>query len=346
MTARSVAALLVMTDKEMKLNMTLMPTRRAMVAFAALVLSAVLPAFAAETAKSRCFNFDGLSPALREKSEAYLLQALDRESLFTLVAGIKPMSAGFHTLQVPRSEHLPMSRADADAIITALAGRDPSTLDDQQAGQLRRARQSVARAQALAEAEDLRTILATWRCGEQIHADLAHYAGSAGSERQLFAVVFSRPALQTLLQDKQAFFSRWGLTAAANPMEVLMAVEYAGDVSRFAGYGHLFCFPVQAVDFFAMAAASEQASGRFVSRDFRAIPTFQRQDGQFTYAVAKGAAPTPADEALQQRAGQVLEAYRQRRQQYIGPGKPGAAALLRDWMCPSDHHCSPLHSPL
>ena len=49
---------------------------------------------------------------------------------------------------------------------------------------------------------------------------------------------------------------------------------------------------------------------------------------------------SPEDRALRARAAQILAEYRKRREQYVGSGKPGIAALLRDWCCKADGACA------
>lgn len=316
------------------------PTSRLLLVLALLALSVSGPTSAQPTQKSACFDAGTLSPALQARSEALLLDALDSEHLYTLATGLKPMSAGFFGAQVAMSAP-DMAAEQAQRVLDDHADADLSRLDATARTDLETARAVQARIAALQEIEDVRTILATWRCGGQIHADLVHYANARGGERALHAVVFALPSVRRLMVHKAPFFSRWGFTASTSPVEIVNTIEYARDATRFAGYGYLFGYPDDAVHFFATAATSQDVTGTFVVRDFRAIPTFQRDTGQFTYAVARGADETAADGALKARAARILDAYKTRRAQYIGEGKPGAAALVRDWFCPSDDHCDP-----
>jgi hypothetical protein len=295
--------------------------------------------------KSHCFNTDGLSPELRQKSEQYLLEALDSEALFTLVGALKPMSSGFYNARISTS--IPaMSQADAQKAVDELGSKRQSKLTEDERARLAEAKSSVARSTTLKEADDLRQIAATWRCGDEVHADIVHFATPHSGNRHIEGVLFSRPALAKMIQQKEKFFSRWSITPHSNPIEVLMAVDYARDASRFAGYGYLFGYPDQAVRFFVDSSVHQDMTGDFVTRDFRAIPTFQRDTGQFTYAVPKGVEETEADQRLKAQASKILAAYKVRREQYVGPGKPGVAALLRDWFCAEEHACSPENATL
>lgn len=56
---------------------------------------------------SECFPLEQLSDALRPQAEALLLQALDREALYTIAADIKPMSSGFVELSYPAADPPP-----------------------------------------------------------------------------------------------------------------------------------------------------------------------------------------------------------------------------------------------
>ena len=51
------------------------------------------------------------------------------------------------------------------------------------------------------------------------------------------------------------------------------------------------------------------------------------------WTVPKGHQENDQDRAVTSRAACILAAYAERRPRYIGPGKPGAFALLTDWYC-------------
>jgi hypothetical protein len=57
------------------------------------------PAGAGGVPRAQCFPVEELPPALRVRAEAVLLDALDREALFTLVGGVKPVSEGFWSVK-------------------------------------------------------------------------------------------------------------------------------------------------------------------------------------------------------------------------------------------------------
>lgn len=189
--------------------------------------------------------------------------------------------------------------------------------------------------------EHLRQMLAVLRCGEEIAANLHHYAIVRDGKVSLDGVVFNRAALAALIDREQAFFAQWGLTPGADPLEVLMAVEYGKASARFRGYGYLYGYPRHAVDFFVAASESESRDGKFVARDFLNLPTVTRDAGRFVYAVPKGHTPNAADIALRERCAPILAEYRKRRARYITPEKNGIVALLRDWYDDGTGRCSP-----
>ena len=50
---------------------------------------------------------------------------------------------------------------------------------------------------------------------------------------------------------------------------------------------------------------------------------------------------TEDDKRIKAEAGKILSAYRERRQRFFGPGKPGPAALIREWFTGPDGKCHP-----
>src|ERR1041384_6595164 len=56
-------------------------------------------ATAAGVPRDQCFPFEALPPKLQTLAETMLLEALDREALFTLIGGLKPMSSAILTEQ-------------------------------------------------------------------------------------------------------------------------------------------------------------------------------------------------------------------------------------------------------
>ena len=253
---------------------------------------------------SACFPVETLSPEERVLAEALLLKALDGEALFTLIGDLKPMSSGFISLRVSATEPTP---------------------------------------EDLANLEKQRRLLSVWTCGETFYAGLHHFAAVHEGKRYLEAMLVNRPLMRRVLDERVGFFGGFGLTGSAHPLEVLFAVEYSAPPARLRHYGHLFGYPDHAVDFFASAAESQARDGRFVERDFLRVPTYRMNEGRspFVYAVPKGHSSNPADRAIAERAAVILAAYRQRREAWVGEGKPGIVAMLRHWFDDGKGSCSP-----
>ena len=251
--------------------------------------------------RSDCFPIEELRPDLRAKAEALLLHACDREALYTLVGGIKPMSSGWLNLSY------------------SLDKPDPQRVDE------------------------MRQIVAALRCGDELSAHLYAYAKSYDRRVLLEGALFSRPALRQMIAERQEFWNGFAITPQAEPLDVLLTTEHAEAANRFRGYGYLFGYPKHAVDFFVTASQQQDADPvkKLVPRDFLSIPTFDRETNAFVYAVPKGQAPNAEDLALRARCTPIFAEYKRRRAQYIGPGKPGIIALLRDWFDNGTGRCSP-----
>lgn len=239
-----------------------------------------------------------------------------------------------------KSEELLLKALDAEALYTLVGGLKPMSSG------IASFNISV-RQPELTDVEETRRALAAWRCGEELFADVRHFAklheDSKTHEpmRAAEAVVLNLPALSATLSTYRDFFAPYGLTPNAHPMEVLMAIEYSEPGPRWRGYGYLFGFPRYAVDFFVGAGESEQRTGKFVERDFLSIPSFSAEKHHFVWAVPKGYSEQEEDQVMRARAAEILAAYRERRGRFIGAGKPGVIELLRDWFDDGAGSCRP-----
>jgi cytochrome c peroxidase len=269
----------------------------------ALTSTAGAPQATAGVPSAQCFPVEQLSAEDRAKADALFLRILDGEGLYTVAGGVKPMSSGF-------------LRFALDA-----ANPDPARLNED------------------------RRLLQSFRCGEEVFATVQHFQQSYENpktgrrERSYEGVVFAREALRRRITALSSFFAPLGLGTESHPMEVLMALEYSPKGPRWRGLGLLYGYPPAAVDFFVDAGLSQEKDGKFVERDFLSFPTFERADRGVVYAVPKGHAETAEDREFRARLGRILAEYRARRERFIGEGKPGAAALLRDWYCGSGGDC-------
>lgn len=251
----------------------------------------------------QCFPVESLPPAEQPQAAALFLQLMDSEALYTVIGGVKPMSGGFTMFRLP-----------ADSL-------DPEKIDT------------------------ARRHLAVFRCGTQLLSTVHHFArlfpdrDSKTMERAFEAVVFHAAGLTRTITAHKDFFYPLGISAHTHPLETLLAIEYQEPPARFRGLGHLFGYPDYAVDFFVSASRQQSLTGTFVARDFIGMPTFARADRGVVYAVEKGATEREVDQQLRTRLATILEDYRKRRERFIGEGKPGIIALLRDWFC-QGNQCS------
>ena len=251
--------------------------------------------------RSQCFPAAELPPDLRAKSEDMLLRALDNEALYSLAGGLKPMSTVGSTVTF----------AVENPDVSAIAER--------------------------------RRLLSVWRCGPDLFAGVRVFRAVNDGRRSASSEVFFRPALDAVLARHAAFFAPLGLTPGSHPMEVLTTIEWSERGPRWRGQGYLYGYPDYAVDFFVESGEAEARGGAFVARDPIRVPTFGATPDRsnFVWTVPKGHQQNEADRPIIARAGQILAAYSERRARYIGAGKPGAFALLRDWYCGSAGFCSP-----
>jgi len=255
--------------------------------------------------RAQCFPIERLPPAVQVEAERILLQMLDREGLYTVIGGIKPMSSAFvtHSFTVEPFDQQGWERLT-----------------------------------------QLRTILQTFQCGDELYADMMVFARTANGKKTAHAIVINTRRLRETIRQYGDFFARLGVTENSHPMEVVMAVEYAPRADRHRGYGYLFGYPKYAVDFFVAAGDEEERTGQFVERDFVSIPTFARETNLFVYAVPKGQRENDEDRQIRARASRVLSSYRARRQRYIGKDKPGVVEMLRDWLDDGTGRCSLSHA--
>lgn len=222
-----------------------------------------------------------------------------------------------------RAEALFLALLDSEALYTVACDLKPMS------GGYVRFQFDAARPD-LTEMETTRRLLMRFRCGDRFYADVLVFAAVYDGKRQAEGVVFNRRALERTIRAHAAYFAPYGVTPNAHPMDALKTVEHAARAARWRGYGYLFGYPDAAVDFFVAAGESQDATGKFVARDFVHIPSYARATGAFTWAVPKGHQETDEEKRLRAEATTVLEDYRARRARLIGDGKPGVVALLRE----------------
>lgn len=271
-----------------------------------LLLALVLGATTLQAQGASCFDVESLAPRTRASAEAMLLAAGDGEALYTLAGGLKPVSSDF-----------------VRVAITVFPDSDRVALD------------SLA---------TLRRAASALNCGpiEFVVAEFAETYARPDSTRYRMAAAYvvHRPALARAVARHTEFWASIGVTAAMSPGEVLETVERAPRDARWRGYGYLFGYPDDAVDFFVAAGRSQDSTGVFVRREFRRIETYRKfgaGDGQpplssFVYAVPLGAAETAADRALREAAAPIYARYLDARAEHQSDGRVDALALWRAWL--------------
>lgn len=290
-------------------------TRSAAACLALLVLGCLPPtppapsALPAASTASACFPVEGLAPADRRVAEHLLLRLGDGEALYTLAGGIKPLSSDVADLQL----------------------RVAPTAD------------SVS----LAQLDQLRRVTAALHCGEigafvQLFAAPQRRADST-LVRSSAVVLYHRRSLRALVERQAPFFAALGVTPAADPRDLVEAVEHAERAPRWRGYGYLFGYPDDAVDFFVRAGIEGDRTGQLVPRDFRRIETVRKfpetRDGPavlsaFVYAVPKGAPEGDGDRRLRTAAAPAYARYVRERARFVAADSTGAVALWRAWLAP------------
>jgi len=258
-------------------------------------------------ASSACFPIETLALADRAVADRVLLEFSDREGLYTLAGGLKPVSSD----------------------VRDLSFRVAPTLDTS----------------ALKRIEQLRRVSVALTCGELTTFVQIFTATSPGREadtmRNATMVVVHRAAMRTLIARRASYFNALGVTESSDPRDVVAAVENASRAERWRGYGLLFGYPDEAVEFFVRAGIEGESAKRIVPRDFRRVETFHKFPesrggpatvSSFVYAVPKGAGDSPGDVQLRAQAAPIYARYAAQRARYIMPDSSGAVQLWRAWL--------------
>ncbi|HYW30113.1 MAG TPA: hypothetical protein VE869_01320 [Gemmatimonas sp.] len=254
-----------------------------------------------------CFPVERLAATERATAERILLEIADGEGLYTLAGGIKPISSDVRDMAV----------------------RIAPTLDTA----------------ALARLEALRQVAAVLTCGD-VGAFVQVYTAPSpmrdgSSARQAALVVYHGAALRAAVTRQAAFFGALGVTPSADAREIVAAVENAPRAERWRGYGYLFGYPDEAVDFFVRAGVEGDSTRTLVPRDFRRVETFRKLPERagapatlstLVYAVPKGAAESAGDRALRERAAPHYARYVSERARHVRGDSTGAIALWRAWL--------------
>ena len=297
------------------------------------ILLVLVFVFSAFGQRNECFPFEKLAPEKRKKAEDLLLKALDSEALYTIVGGLKPMSSGFASFQFTIREPRGVTESEASELLQKYPTEESrKDLPDAEKRKVTTADNFLKRKNSIRQIDETREILSHFKCGDNLFADVQHFAETFEGKRFTETLIFHRESLRKMLKDKSDFFVRFGITENSHPLEVLYAVEYNKTGARFGGYGYLFGYPDYAVRFFVQASDEDEFSGKFVERDFYSIPTFASPTNRFVYAVPKGHVENEIDKELKEKALKIFDEYKVRREKYIGEGKKGVVEMMRDWL--------------
>lgn len=232
-----------------------------------------------------CFAVESLPPAVRETAERWLLEAGDREALYTLDGGLKPLSSD----------------------IASYTWRVAPTPDATAADTLARWRRAAA----------------ALTCGD-LHFAVQVFGAvfpsrTGDTVRTASVAVGHRRMLDAAIGRQASWFASVGITAGQPVGDLLALVDAAPRADRWRGYGLLFGYPEAAVDFFVSAGRQGDSTRTLVPRDFRRHPTWRKSappPGEtdsltsFVYAVPKGAPWSAADSALARAVAPRYAAYR------------------------------------
>ncbi len=235
------------------------------------------------TAPTSCFSVASVAAGYRQAAQRTLLDLADSEALYTLVGGVKPVSSG-----------------------ATVTWRVAPTLD------------TLARRQL----DTLRALTPALQCAAVrgvVHVYAEAFRGGGDTLwRSASLMVVDASAVDAVVSRHFDFFTRLGVTPATPAPSVLSLVELARRPDRWRGYGYLFGFPDEAVDFFVAAGLRGDSTGRVEPRQFRRLETWRKVAATrgapatlstFVYAVAPDAAVSEADSALETRARAVYTRY-------------------------------------
>ncbi len=290
-----------------------------MLAFALAALSAPHAYAQGETAAPSPLAGAYAAPAAVPRAECFPVE--------TLPADLRPLA-----------EELLLKILDSEALYTVVGGLKPMSSGYMQT-------HLASDKPDTAGIERTRQALSALRCGDWFRADLLMFRRvGTDKKRYLEGVIVCVPTYRRMIGTYAPFWAAWGVTPGTDPLAAVVFAENDDTSARNRALGYLYGYPKPAVDFFVAGMDAGKDTKKITPRDFRQVPTFAAASGQFVYAVPKGTPESAEDIRLRREAGHILAAYRERRARYIGDGKPGVIALLRDWFDDGTGHCSPANA--
>jgi hypothetical protein len=244
-----------------------------------------------------------------------------RALLVWLFAAAPPL----HAAEPPTADELALRLLDGEGLYTVTGGLKPISDGFWET-------RFLATQDTSPEVEVVRRHLAALPLGPDLEAGVFVFAVAYDGKRMASAFVAHKSALRALIGRRPDVFGPLGITADTQPQEVMERIDRGTQAARWRAFGLVFGYPEYAVEFFVAAGETRARGGEPVEREFIQIPTFGSDRGRFVYAVPKGHTERSEDVALKSAAAPILDSYRAWRAAYIGDGKAGAVALLRNWV--------------
>lgn len=238
-------------------------------------------------------QYELLSASDQKKADSILTVGLNQEALFTLATRLKPMSSIGYSFQYSLARDSTQQRGEPH-VINLSADSVQRMIEDLR--QLHR----IAGALSFGDFKFL----------------LVPYKQVYNGKRYLELLVCRQSLIDSVIHVHQSFFGQWGFTPGVDPHTLVTTIEFEEKYDRFRAYGYLFGYPEYAVDFFVAADREYEKTKTFVKRDFFHIPTFNRPDGHFTYAIPKGHLPTEIDSTIYRRGVKTLDNYKRSREAF------------------------------
>ncbi len=259
---------------------------------------------------SACFPMESLHPDDRKLGEKWLLDALDKEALYTVASTLKPVSLSF------------------------LAGRISITQPTEE--ELSSLRQAAR-------------ILATWHCGDDLAAAVIPGTVILDGRRVVHAVFYRKAGVKEVIARFPAVYGAAGIVPELPAGQVLATVELVPPPLRHRAWGHLLGYPAYAVEFFASADEIQRTSADttrmgIVPRDFVSVPVFAKPTNHFVWAAPKGHQENDDDRDIRNRAAPVLQRYHQLRGAHINEQGEGVLNLVRALLCDANRCGLPMES--
>jgi hypothetical protein len=174
--------------------------------------------------------------------------------------------------------------------------------------------------------------MTAWQCGGCFEAGILPFDHLFDGKRYVSAWIAKRSSLAGAVRNEEAWFTKMGLTENTSAQAALLAIERSSSrEDRWRGFGLLFGYPKDAIDFFVLAGTHQATTGEFVERDFRNFPTHDRKTGGFVYAVPKLSPESESELAVREKVESILAEYRAHRKlKIVKDDAEQVVELIRD----------------